>query len=154
MRATQVVKGREFVVAFDEGEDFFPALGQFCAEHGIRSGYIPVLLGGFRSARLVGTCGPLENPDAPLWDSVQVEFLEACGSGTLAWDPDNDSVAPHIHLSAGLKGDQAHGRTSHLLKGTVQFINELVVVEIVKPNLIRPRRTDLYNVPLLAFDED
>ncbi|MGP4111604.1 PPC domain-containing DNA-binding protein [Streptomyces sp. 4N509B] len=154
MRATQFVKGREFVVAFDDGEEFFPALEAFCAEHGVRSGYIPVFLGGFRSARLVGTCGPLEDPDAPLWESVQVEFLEACGSGTLAWDPDDDCLAPHIHLSAGLKGDNAHGRTSHLLEGVVQFINELVVVEVVQPDLLRPRRADLYNVPLLTFAEE
>ncbi|WP_059006563.1 PPC domain-containing DNA-binding protein [Streptomyces specialis] len=154
MRASQVTRGREFVVAFDHGEDFFLSLQQFCTEHGVRSGYLPFFLGGFRSARLVGTCGPLESPETPLWESVEVRCLEVLGTGTLAWDPENGRVAPHIHVSAGLKGEAADGRTSHLLGAEVQFINELVVVEIVGPELTRRVSPDLYDVPLLGFTDD
>lgn len=153
MRATQITKGREFAVAIDHGEEFFPALKKFCAEYGIKSGYIPTFIGGFRSARLVGTCEPLKNPDAPLWDEVEVHTLEALGSGTLAWDTANDRLAPHIHVSAGVKAQAADGRTSHLLGATVQFIAELIVVEITAPAMTRPRIADLYDVPLLTFGD-
>ncbi|MDT0310447.1 DUF296 domain-containing protein [Streptomyces sp. DSM 44917] len=152
MRATQIVRGREFVLAIDHGEDFFTALHTFCAEREVRAGYLPAFVGGFRSARLVGSCRPLENPDAPLWDSVEVECLEALGGGTLAWDPDTDRIAPHIHVTTGLKADSAHARTSHLLGAQVQFIAELIVVEIAQPEFTRPRVRSLYDVPLLTFD--
>ncbi|MEO3858421.1 DUF296 domain-containing protein [Acrocarpospora sp. B8E8] len=153
MRATQFTRGREFVVAFDHGEDFFTSLEKFCAEHAIRAGYLPAFVGGFSSAKLVGTCGPLENPEAPLWDHIEVKTLEALGGGTLAWDPDRDCLAPHIHVSTGLKEDSADGRTSHLLAAQVQFIAELIIVEIAGPSLTRPRQPSLFDVPLLTFDE-
>ncbi len=49
--------------------------------------------------------------------------------------------------------DSADGRMSHLLAAEVQFIAELVVVEIATPTLTRPRLASLYDVPLLTFDE-
>ncbi|MFF7977501.1 PCC domain-containing protein [Streptomyces sp. NPDC007905] len=64
MRATQFRRGRKFVFAMDHGEGFFTTLEKLCAEHEIRSGYIPTFIGGFRRARLVGTCGAMDNPEA------------------------------------------------------------------------------------------
>lgn len=154
MRAAPLTRGREFVLALEHGEDFFTSLHTFCAEHGVRAGYIPTFIGGFRSARLVGSCKPLDNPEAPLWDSVEVESLEALGGGTLAWDAESNRVAPHIHVTTGLKAQSAEGRTSHLLDAQVQFIAELVIVEVTSPNLTRPRLPSLHNVPVLAFDQD
>ncbi len=153
MRAALATTGRTFVVAIDHGEDFFDALGRFCAEHQVRAGHIPTFIGGFSTARLVGTCQPLKHPERPLWDEVTVETLEVLGGGTLAWDPETDQVSPHIHLTTGLKADAAHARTSHLLGGTVQFIAELIIQEITTPALTRPKLAQLYDVPLLTFDE-
>lgn len=150
MRAAPITRGREFVLAIDHGEDFFTALAEFCSRYEVRAGYIPAFVGGFRTARLVGACGPLAHPEAPLWDEVRVDTLEALGGGTLAWDPDNERVAPHIHVTAGLKAESVQGRTSHLLGAEVQFIAELIVVETTTP-LTRPRKADLYDVPLLSF---
>ncbi|WNI20086.1 PPC domain-containing DNA-binding protein [Actinacidiphila sp. ITFR-21] len=155
MRFAQVRTGRQFVLALDHGEDFLDGLARFCADKGIRSGYVPAFVGGFRSARLVGTCGPLADPEAPLWDEVHVETLEALGGGTLAWDPEEDRLSPHIHVAAGLKAESAEGRVSHLLGATVQFICEIPIVEVIgdsdAPALTRRRSADLYNVPLLGF---
>ncbi|MGW0883240.1 PPC domain-containing DNA-binding protein [Streptomyces sp. NPDC002671] len=153
MRATEITTGRRFAVAFDDGEDFFTALDAFCRDTGIRAGHIPTLIGGFSSVRLVGSCGPLEHPERPLWDEIKVETLELLGGGTLAWDAVNSRVAPHIHVSAGLKEASADGRTSHLLGGTVQFITELVIEEWIAPAVARLRDPDLYDVPLLTFGE-
>ena len=151
MRATEITTGRTFALAIDHGEDFFTALEKFCTDHKVRAGHIPTFIGGFASAELVGSCGPLKHPEQPLWEKVQVETVEVLGSGTLAWDSANNRIAPHIHVSAGIKAASADGRTSHLLSGTVQFIAELIIEEIVTPDLARPRAKDLYDVPLLTF---
>jgi predicted DNA-binding protein with PD1-like motif len=151
MRATQLSIGRTFGVVFDHGEDFFESLSAFCADEGIRSGYVPMFLGGFSQVQLVGSCEPIADPDAPVWSSVGVDCVEALGVATLAWDEAEDRLAPHVHLSVGLKGDAAHGRTSHLLGATVQFVSELMIVEVLDPVMTRPRQSQLYDVPLLTF---
>jgi predicted DNA-binding protein with PD1-like motif len=159
MRYAQVTPGRQFVLALDHGEDFFAGLLKFCTEQNIRAGYIPTFVGGFRSARLVGSCEPLADPEAPLWEEVRVETLEALGGGTLAWDPADECLAPHIHVAAGIKGQAADGKVSHLLGATVQFVCEIPIVEVLgdaagEPPLTRRRNADLYDVPLLRLGSD
>jgi predicted DNA-binding protein with PD1-like motif len=153
MRATEITIGRTFAIAIDHGEDFLTALDTFCTENGIRAGHIPTFIGGFSSARLVGSCEPLKHPERPLWDEIKVDTLEVLGGGTLAWDAENDCLAPHIHVTAGIKDNSADGRTSHLLGGTVQFVTELIVEEILTPAFTRPRSKSLYDVPLLSFGD-
>ncbi|GAB2803564.1 PPC domain-containing DNA-binding protein [Streptomyces daliensis] len=142
------------VVRQHDGEDFMTGLTAFCAEREVRSGSLS-FIGGFRNARLVGSCTPLKNPEAPLWDDVSVDYLEVFGGGTLAWDTEENVLAPHIHVAAGIKGASAEGRVSHLLEATVQFICEITVVEFTgdggEPPLTRRRAPELYNVPLLSF---
>jgi predicted DNA-binding protein with PD1-like motif len=152
MRATELMTGRQFVVALDHGEDFFATLESFCAQRGVRAGYIPMFIGGFRSARLVGTCKPLTDPEAPVWDEIEVELLEVVGAGTIAWDAANDRPSPHVHVTTGLRADAAHARTSHLFGAEVQFITELVIVEVLSPALTRPRVPEMYDAPLLSFE--
>lgn len=155
MRFAQVSTGRQFMLALDHGEDLLEGLTRFCTDRRIRAGYIPTFVGGLRAARLVGTCGPLADPEAPLWEEITVETLEALGGGTLAWDTEKDCLAPHIHVAAGIKAKSAEGRVSHLLGATVQFICEIPIVEVVGdasgPTLTRQRSAELYGVPLLGF---
>lgn len=151
MRTSVVETGRTFVVVFDHGDDFSTALQQACAHHGIRQGYIPMFVAGFASADLVGTCERLENPEAPVWTKVHLTNVEALGGGTLAWDEATETVSPHIHVTVGLKEHSATAHTSHLLAATVQFLTEMIVVEIVEPGLHREKEADLYDVPLLRF---
>jgi len=151
MRTTEITTGRKFALAIEHGEDFFAALEAFCRDTGVRAGHIPTFIGGFSAVRLVGSCGPLTHPERPLWEEVEVESLEVLGGGTLAWDAENERVAPHIHVAAGVKAEAAAGRTSHLLGGRVQFVSELIIEEIIAPGLTRPRAADLYDVPLLTF---
>lgn len=155
MRYAEVHTGRQFMLVLEHGEDFLEGVTRFCADKGIRAGYIPTFVGGLRSARLVGTCDGLTDPEAPLWEEVTFETLEALGGGTLAWDSEKNCLAPHIHVAAGIKGNSAEGRVSHLLGATVQFICEIPIVEVVShaagPALTRRRNADLYDVPLLGF---
>ena len=151
MRSRELTTGRTIMAVFDHGDHFFTALDATCRSHGIRQGYIPMFIAGLRDADIVGTCERLEDPDAPVWSKVHLTNLEALGGGTLTYDPDTDTIAPHIHLSVGLKAHSATGHTSHLLAATVQFLTELVIIEATAPALRRVRRADLYDVPLLQF---
>ncbi|MGI9000235.1 MAG: PPC domain-containing DNA-binding protein [Pseudonocardia sp.] len=152
MRSHELTLGRSFVVAFDHGEDFFTALAEFCRHHGVRQGFIPGFIAGFSQVQIVGTCDKLGNPNAPVWTTVHLTNAEAFGGGTLAYDPIDDRVAPHIHVAVGLKEHSATGHTSHLLGATVQFLTEMLVIEVTAPQMHRVRQPDLYDVPLLRFD--
>ena len=151
MRSTELTRGRTFGVIFDLGEDFFTALADFCKANEVRQGYIPMFLAAFSSVELVGTCARIEDPMAPVWSGVHVTNVEAIGCGTLAYDPASDRVLPHLHASVGMKEHSAQAHTSHLLGATVQFVTELLVVEVVGPEMRRPPKADMYDVPLLEF---
>lgn len=152
MKHHELTTGRTFGVTFDHGEDFFDALGEFCQAAQIRQGYIPMFLAGFADAEIVGTCGRLTEPDRPLWDRVHVEHVEALGCGTIAWDPDAGTIRPHVHTTLGLKAHSATAHTSHLLRARVQFLTELLVVEVTSPQFRRLPNPTLHDVPLLRFD--
>jgi predicted DNA-binding protein with PD1-like motif len=151
MQARQVETGRTFVVVFEHGDDFFPTLEAFCEAERVSGGYIPMFVAGFQTVELVGTCRRLEDPAAPVWDAVQLSNVEAVGGGTLARDPDSGVLMPHLHVACGLKEHSAVGHTSHLLGARVQFLVEMVVVEVAAPGLVRRRDPGLYDVPLLGF---
>lgn len=152
MRSREAVTGRTIVVAFDHGDDFYTALHEACRAHDIRSAYIPMFIAGFSTVDLVGTCERLADPQAPVWSRVQLTNAEAVGAGTIAWDHTADAIAPHIHVAVGLKELSATGHTSHLLGATVQFLTEMIIVEVAEPLLRREREPALYDVPLLRFD--
>ncbi len=151
MRSHQLTIGRTFGVTFDDGDDFFETLSEFCRASGIRQGYIPMFLAGFSEAEIVGTCEKLADPRAPVWSGVHLENVEALGCGTIAYDEAEDRILPHIHTTLGLKGHSAAGHTSHLLSARVLFLVEMVVVEVTAPTMRRLPNPDLYNVPLLTF---
>ncbi|MFC6091565.1 PPC domain-containing DNA-binding protein [Saccharothrix lopnurensis] len=151
IRSHELTLGRSFGVAFDHGEDFFTTLAGFCQQHHVRHAYIPGFIAGFSEVRIVGTCDKPDDPDAPIWSGVHLTNVEALGSGTLAYDEANDQVHPHIHVSVGLKTHSATAYTSHLLQAQVQFLTEMLIIEVTSPELLRHRNTDLYNVPQLHF---
>ena len=150
MRTSELKIGRTFGVAFEHGDDFMTSLATFCRDNGIRQGYIPMFLAGFAEADIVGTCEKLEDPEAPVWSKVHVTNVEALGCGTIARD-DADGILPHIHTSVGLKEHSATAHTSHLLAATIQFLTEMIIVEVNAPEITRPHTRNLYDVPLLTF---
>jgi predicted DNA-binding protein with PD1-like motif len=151
MRSQQLTLGRSFAVAFDHGEDFFPALTDFCRTNKVRQGFIPVFIAGFSEVTIVGTCEKLTDPRAPVWSSVHLANVEAVGGGTIAFDEERGRIQPHIHVSVGLKEHSATGHTSHLLTAQVQFLTEMLLIEVAGPAMTREPNPDLYDVPLLRF---
>jgi predicted DNA-binding protein with PD1-like motif len=151
LRSQALTLGRTFGVTFDHGEDFFTALADFCRTNNVRQGYVPSFIAGFSEIEIVGTCDKLDDPAAPVWTKVHLTNIEAFGGGTLAYDPTEDQVLPHIHVAVGLKERSATGHTSHLLRGQVQFLTEMLVIEVTSPDMRRERQPGLYDVPLLRF---
>lgn len=151
MRSTEVTQGRSIVAVFEHGEDFMTALAAVCEQHQISQAIIPSFIAGFAEAELVGTCAGLERPEAPLWDTVRVEYVEALGAGTVARNTVTGQLHPHIHTATGIKGDGAAGRTSHLVSACVQFVTELLIVEVLGVQLVRRPDPGLFDVPLLDF---
>ncbi|MCD0446263.1 DUF296 domain-containing protein [Glycomyces sp. A-F 0318] len=101
MAATAVTLGRTFVVTFDHGDGFFPALHAVCRDNGIRQGYVPMFIAGFADVRVVGACDRLEDPNAPVWSGAHFTNVEVLGAGTLAYEPETDTVSPHLHVTVG-----------------------------------------------------
>ncbi|MFD0203753.1 MULTISPECIES: PPC domain-containing DNA-binding protein [Saccharothrix] len=151
MRSHELTLGRSFGVAFDHGDDFFTELAAFCDQHQVRHAYIPSFIAGFSEVDIVGTCDKLQDPQAPVWSKVHLTNVEAFGGGTLAYDEADSKVHPHIHVSVGLKEHSAAGYTSHLLNARVQFLTEMLIIEVAQPALIRRRNASLYDVPQLHF---
>lgn len=80
--------------------------------------------------------------------------VEALGGGTIAYDDAHDRIAPHIHVSVGLKEHSATGYTSHLLAATIQFLTEMMlIIEVVAPVMRRIPEANLYDVPLLRIGD-
>jgi predicted DNA-binding protein with PD1-like motif len=153
VKSAPLTLGRTFGVTFDHNEDFFEALAEFCQANRVQQGYIPMFLAGFKDVQLVGACEKLADPKAPVWSHVHLESVEAIGGGTIAFDPNEGKILPHIHVAVGLKPHSAVGYTSHLLSGTVQFLTEMLVIETVAPAMRRIADPHLYDIPLLSFLE-
>lgn len=152
MRSHNLTPGRMIGVVFDHGDDFFTALTDACRAHDIKQGYIPMFIAGLSTAKIVGTCQRLDNPDAPVWTHVDLTNVEALGGGTIAWDDTNQKILPHIHITAGLKEHSATAHTSHLLDATVQFLTEMLIIEVASPAMRRLPNPGLYDVPQLHLD--
>ncbi|MFY1595932.1 PPC domain-containing DNA-binding protein [Micromonospora sp. WMMD737] len=152
MRSHNLTPGRMIGVVFDHGDDFFTALGDACRAHDIKQGYIPMFIAGLSTAKIVGTCQRLDNPDAPVWTHVDLTNVEALGGGTIAWDDTNQKILPHIHITAGLKEHSATAHTSHLLDATVQFLTEMLIIEVASPAMRRLPNPGLHDVPQLHLN--
>lgn len=151
MRSRELEIGRTFGVTFDHGDDFFEALVESCSTNDVRQGFVPMFLAGFSQAEIVGTCERLADPEAPVWSKVHLENVEALGCGTIAYDDEQGHLLFHVHTTLGLKAHSATGHTSHLLSARVQFLAELLVVEVTAPPMTRPPNPNLYDIPLLTF---
>ena len=152
MHSHELTAGRTFGIRFDPGERFFSALEEFCVGHDIRQGYVPMFLAAFAEADVVGACDKLGDPGAPVWSRVHLTNAEALGCGTIAYDQQAGRIVPHVHVTLGLKERAAVGYTSHLLDACVQFLVEMILVEVTDPAMTRPADPALYDVPRLSFD--
>jgi len=144
--------GRTFMIRFEHGKDFLAELEDFCSFNGVKQGYIPFFSGDFSEIYIVGSCGKSDNPSGPMLGSKAFfENVESFGCGTIACDPKTGLLLPHFHISIGSRLKSASANTSHFLTGTVQFLIEMVLVEVLSPVIVRTTDEDVYNLKLLNF---
>jgi predicted DNA-binding protein with PD1-like motif len=151
MQSAELKIGRTFGVVFEHGKDFFAELEEFCRTNGVRQGYIPMFIAAFKEAEIAGACDRLEDPDAPVWSKVYVENIEVIGAGTLTYDEAQGRLEPHIHVSLGEKPRSAQALTSHLFSGKIQFLAEMMIIEVLEPKMERVTNPSLYNIALMTF---
>lgn len=154
MQSTELKIGRTFGVTFEHGRDFFSELEAFCRTNGVRQGYIPMFIAAFKEAEIAGTCHKLEDAEAPVWSKVYVENVEVLGAGTITYDEVEARLQPHIHVSLGEKSRSARALTSHLFRAQVQFLTEMLIVEVLEPKLERVVNPNLYSIPLMTFAQN
>lgn len=152
MISTELKTGRTFMIRFEHGKDFIAELEDFCGVNGVKQGYVPFFSGDFSEIYIVGSCGKSENPTGPMLGSkAYFENVESFGCGTIAFDPETGLLLPHFHISIGSRLNSASANTSHFLKGTVQFLIEMVLVEVLSPAIVRTTDEHVNNLKLLNF---
>jgi predicted DNA-binding protein with PD1-like motif len=150
--SSELKQGRTFMARFEHGKDFMVELEDFCRSNGVRQGYVPFFMGDFSEIYIVGSCGKSENPSGPMLESkAYFENVETFGCGTIAHDPETGELLPHFHITVGSRLNSASANTSHFISGTVQFLIELVVVEVLSPELVRLPDESVFNLKLLNF---
>jgi predicted DNA-binding protein with PD1-like motif len=150
--SSELKTGRTFMIRFEHGKDFIEELEDFCRVNDVRQGYVPFFSGDFSEIYIVGSCCKSEKPSAPMLGSkAYFENVESFGCGTIACDPETDEILPHFHISIGSRLKSASANTSHFLSGTVQFIIEMVLVEVLSPVIVRTTDEHVYNLKLLNF---
>lgn len=154
MNSVEIKLGRSFGVTFEHGKNFFDELSEFFKMNNLKQAFIPMFIAGFQSVEMVGACEKLEDPNAPVWSKVYLENVEVIGGGTVAYDEKSDKILPHIHISVGIKPQSGSAYTSHLLDAKVQFLTEMLVLEVISPKMERVVDTNLYNIALLKFRND
>jgi predicted DNA-binding protein with PD1-like motif len=63
-------------------------------------------------------------------------MISRSAAGSVGQSVCTDGNLPHIHTSVGLKEHSATAHTSHLLAAQVQFLTEMIIVEIDAPEMI------------------
>ncbi|MBO0782903.1 MAG: DNA-binding protein, partial [Ktedonobacteraceae bacterium] len=146
--ATEGRQGRTFIARFKPGNELVSSVHQFLVEKGIRAGYIPTLLGGFKNLKLISmTFGEGENEVK----DVELEYrqpLEYFGTGTIAYLDDQPSI--HVHLTAAQSGNKS--LTGHLVSGEIAILTEIVIVEITDVAVVRKEDPDIPGYKLLHFE--
>lgn len=152
MISSELKIGRTFAIRFEHGKDFMAELEEFCSVNNVKQGYVPFFAGDFSEITIVGTCGKMEQPEAPMLNSpAYFENVETFGCGTIAHDKETGKISPHFHISIGSRLNSATAHTSHFIDGKVQFLTEMVLVEVLSPSLERIVDENVFNLRLLNF---
>ena len=151
MRSAEVSTGRRIAVVLHSGDDVLESIAAVCAEHGIRQGYIPLFLGAFRSVRFIASQVPGIDPEPPLKDSVSVTYAEGVGSGSISWDAATGAPHVHLHVAIGVKDTGATGFAGHVLEATTHYVAELVIDEVLSPEMVREPDELAHGLPNLTF---
>lgn len=144
---SEATQGRTIIARFKPGKDIVEAINELLIEKNVQAGYIPTLIGGFKSLRLA-TRELSDDANHPkVTETELAEPLEYFGMGTVATVNDKPSI--HVHLSGGKGGGASV--TGHLLGGEIVLLTEIVIVECVDVEMTRTKDEEVYGYPMLNF---
>ena len=143
MRSAPITTGRQWMLVLEPGEELLETITDWCVRTGVTQGTI-TLLGAFRSVRLIGTHGPLDDEEPPLPDAVDVAYVEGSGSGTITTV--DGSPKPHIHAAVG-----AAAYAGHVLRAEAHYTVEATVTEVVSPTFVLRPDAEAFGLTSLHF---
>jgi predicted DNA-binding protein with PD1-like motif len=152
MRAHLVTTGRRLALALEPGDDVLSAIADACRDHDIEQAVVVMMSGALRRARLIGTTEPIADPELPLGDTVEVEYTEGIGSGTVSRDP-SGAYAVHVHVALGEKGAGCSAVAGHLLSAETHYVVEVILDEVLSPRFAREASAATSGVPALTFTD-
>jgi predicted DNA-binding protein with PD1-like motif len=151
--SAELTTGRRIGLVLSAGDDVIASIAAACVEHDIHQAVIPVFLGAFRSVRFIASDSPIADQEAPLKDSTEVAYVEGLGSGTITWNAITGTHHVHVHVAVGVKDSAAAGFAGHLLAATTHYVAEIVIDEIVSPEMHRVADPSAYGLENLRFGD-
>jgi predicted DNA-binding protein with PD1-like motif len=148
MQTFPLVPGRQLLLVLEPGDEVLASIAEGCRAAGIRQAGISTFLGAFRSVRLIASTHPPADPEAASPDVVEVTYSEGVGSGTVTTE--GDAIAVHLHVAVGEKADAGRAVAGHVVSAETHYVAEVVVTEIIGPDLYRAPRPGSSGVPTLS----
>ena len=109
------------IAKLEDGEDFFDSLREVASKHHIRSGVIINGIGMMKDSVI----GYFPGHGAYEKSSFPKPMEMTCMQGNIA-TKDGDTVF-HVHVNLAGRDKQVHG--GHLIKGTVNIVNEIAILK-------------------------
>ncbi|PRY68813.1 putative DNA-binding protein with PD1-like motif [Glaciihabitans tibetensis] len=151
MLSAELRIGRRIGIVLQPGDDVLQSISDACVAHDIRQGFIPVFVGAFRAARFIASHSPIDDQETPLKEVVDIAYAEGLGSGSVTWDAAAQRHQIHVHLVAGVKDAAAAGFAGHLLSATTHYVAEVVIDEVIDPQMVRVADPDAFGIENLRF---
>ncbi len=149
MIITEAQQGRTIVARLKPGQEVVFEIHKILKQKKITSGYMPVIVGGFKKLRLISMRSADDENQPVSFEKSYTEPLEYFGMGTIAQNAAGEPSI-HVHLSAARAENK--GLTGHLVFGEVVLLTEIVIVELTGVTMVRKPDPNVYNVPLLSFE--
>ena len=150
MQSAEATTGRRILVVLEPGDEVLGSLAEACQRHGIDQAVITTFSGALRHARIIAADHPAEDPEVPLPESVDVDYTEGVGSGTITRGADSVHTV-HVYVALGAKDRSGLAVAGHLLHGETHYVIEIVLDEILTPELTRATHPGSSGIPILRI---
>jgi predicted DNA-binding protein with PD1-like motif len=139
--------GKVIVARLEHKKEIIAEIKEICKKKGIKSGFIPTLIGGLAEAELIS----MKYADVK-YENKKLKHtgpFEVKGVGTIAMD--GDEVSPHIHIVLGKYGNECV--SGHLVSGKIALFIEVVIIELKGVKMIKKVEPEIFGLKLLNFEE-
>ncbi len=151
MREAVIATGRRWMLVLEPGEEMLSSVTAWAERIGVTAATVDMFFGALRSVRLIATTEPVDDPEPPLPEEVEVAYLEGIGAGSIVTVDGHPRV--HLHVAAGAKAQGGVAYAGHVLSAETHYTMEMVVQEIVSPQL-RLEPSAEFGIGCVHFEEE